>query len=726
MSTFVPFFKRFWVKATLIILLLVALIVGGMYTAFYRLSDFEQLQKFSNKLMEGSKRTIHFDAQVERALFPRPTIILHKVTLSETDGRTPAVNIDQVNVGVSWRSLFGDWQVEKLTLDKVATIVSRDEKGVWNFADLLQNQNGNIRFNRIYVNNGNILIQAFGQRLQLNNIQYSQSRQSNGNYPYTFQAEASHNLWQKAVLNAQGYAMKDQQGSLHLPDLRMQFEGEERGGKFSGTMVSKASFVNGRFASDENKLIVRSDRFSSDTNVNIDRIIGENNYLLLNNINSVFTGQHNRHRFSGTLTTRQAKLDPSQLSSDEIIWNLSSKEEGKDSVNMNLKSPATWHAQQGFSLPKFQMSTRQDLPNGIPRYVSELTGSFNAPSERNWQAVVQGQFDRQPVAITLVREHNTVNGTFQLAKIDLANYMDQLEGNTDNPYPSWLSNELSVNMDIAVGTFSLPAIEINNIQTTLRANAQQAQFKPFSADLYGGHSEGTFAIVNQKPVQYILQQKAEGVQIRPMMQDLFRNSTISGKGDAEISFITTGANRQELTENLSGSLNINVADGYWHGINIRELMRVAAATGEENNTATLNISQNNAENGTPFDTFVFKSKIEQGVSRHSTNSHFTNPVVSMTAKGETNLYSGRMSEDVNILSNNGKDTLPLRITGTMDNPAISLNYQKITSGLKTTQQKTDAVTGALKKQWDWMREQNKGNNAKTPAKSTPKPTETKK
>ena len=79
----------------------------------------------------------------------------------------------------------------------------------------------------------------------------------------------------------------------------------------------------------------------------------------------------------------------------------------------------------------------------------------------------------------------------------------------------------------------------------------------------------------------------------------------------------------------------------------------------------------------------------------------------MTAKGETILYSGRMSEDINILSNNGKDTLPLRITGTMDNPAISLNYKKITSGLKTAEQKKDAVTDAIKKQWDWMREQSK-------------------
>ena len=189
-----------------------------------------------------------------------------------------------------------------------------------------------------------------------------------------------------------------------------------------------------------------------------------------------------------------------------------------------------------------------------------------------------------------------------------------------------------------------------------------------------------------------------------MLQDLFRSGHISGKGDVNLSFTTTGATRQELTENLSGSLNMNVKDGNWYGINIRELMKAAAANSEDN--TSLNLNANN-DNGTPFSTFDFTSKINQGISKHTTDSHFTSPAVHMTAKGETILYSGRMSEDINILSNNGKDTLPLRITGTMDNPAISLNYKKITSGLKTAEQKKDAVTDAIKKQWDWMREQSK-------------------
>ena len=79
----------------------------------------------------------------------------------------------------------------------------------------------------------------------------------------------------------------------------------------------------------------------------------------------------------------------------------------------------------------------------------------------------------------------------------------------------------------------------------------------------------------------------------------------------------------------------------------------------------------------------------------------------MGGKGETNLYSGLMNEDISILSNNGKDTLPLRLSGSMDNPSISLNYQKITSGLSTAKEKQEAVTGALRKQWEWIKEQSR-------------------
>lgn len=703
MSTFVPLFKRRWVKKTFALTAVTAFVVGGLYVAFYRLSSFERLQQLNNDVMQGSPRKITFDTQIERQLFPRPTVVLKNVTLSETDGRTPAVNIKQARVGLAWTSLFGNWTIDKLILDDLATVITRDDNGMWNFYDLFQSNNHKITFNRVAINNGQVMLQAFGRRVQLKQIHYNQIRQNDDTIPYTLRANAIHPFWNELKFNLQGHAKRTNEGFIS-PDLTVQFSGNESGGAFSGSLVSKAGFKNKHFTSDENKLIIRTDRLTGHADMTIDHIGGENDYLLLNNINSVFTGSLNDYRLNGTMTSHQAKLDPTQLASDEVTINLTAKTAISDHLNINVNTAANWHVQNGLDLPKLQISTRQDRPNGLPRYQSEWVGSLKVGNLKNWQAQAQGQFDRHPVSLNLTREHNTINGDVHIAKLDLGNYVDNLQTQAENPYPSWLTGELVTNLMIDIGTLNLPALEINNIKTTLRANSSEARFEPFSADLYGGRTQGLLLVNNNQPTQYVLKQKAESVQVRPMLQDLFRNGHISGKGDVDLSFTTTGATRQELTENLSGSLNMNVKDGNWHGINISELMKAAAASTDEATSLKLTNAQNS---GTPFSAFNFTSKITQGVSKHTTNSHFTNPSVNMTAQGKTTLYSGRMSEDINILSNNGKDTLPLRITGTMDNPAISLNYQKITSGLKTPEQKKNAVTDAIKKQWDWMREQSK-------------------
>lgn len=705
MSNFVPLFHRTWFRATLVGAVLLVAGVAGLYTAFYRLSSFENLQNMAAQTMTGQKRTLSFDNQVERQLLPRPTVILKNVILSETDGRTPAVTVQEAKIGVAWRSVLGNWEVEKLVLNDLVTVMTREDNGTWNFADLLNHQNQkSISFNRIQLNNGNIMLQAFGRRVQLKNISYQQLPQNETQgIPYSLSASAHNDAWQSLQLKAKGH-IQNQNNIFTLPDLLVQFDGEEQGRGFSGSFVSNLGFKNGRFAANDNKLVLRSDRLTGHADVNISNIVGENNYLLLNHINSIFTGSLNaQNRFNGTLVSRQAKLDVNQLASDQLNVTVSAKTADNEQLNFTAITVANWHVKNGLDFPKFQLSTRQDRANGLPRFLSDWTGNLKISNEKNWQAQAQGQFDKHPVAFVVEREHNTINGALQLSKIDLANYMEGFERNMDNPYPEWLKGALVANIEVEVGGMSMPTLEVNNIKTKLRATSKEIRFEPFSADLYGGHTEGTFLINNQIPTQYVLKQKAEGVQVRPMMQDLFLNGTIAGQGDVELSFTTTGANRQELTESLSGSLNMNVKNGSWYGINIRELMKAAAAS---DGSSMLNL-MGSQENGTPFETFEFKSKIENGVSKHSSNSQFTSPSVGMSAKGETNLYTGRMSEDINLLSNNGKDTLPLRVTGTLDNPAISLNYQKITSGLKTPEQKKDAVTDAIKKQWDWMREQGK-------------------
>ena len=73
-----------------------------------------------------------------------------------------------------------------------------------------------------------------------------------------------------------------------------------------------------------------------------------------------------------------------------------------------------------------------------------------------------------------------------------------------------------------------------------------------------------------------------------------------------------------------------------------------------------------------------------------------------------------MNYDVRVHTrqSSGSDTLlPLKISGSLTRPSFSLDFQRLTEGLNTPQQKEQALRQTLKQQWLWL---NQGNTASAP------------
>lgn len=718
--------KRF--RVIFWILVVVCGFFAGLYGALYRISDEKSLTDLSRKALLGTNRILTFKGDVHRRLFPRPTIILNDLTLTESDGKTPMAHAREVRIGVDWRSLFSHIQIEKLVVDDAVAVLSINAQGKWNFTDLLLPQQTPIEFNRVQINHSKVLFQKNEHQIEFHDIFYSQEKQQD-KFPYTLNAKVKHDWIHELNFAAKGYAQRNPQGDIVLPNLNVQFKGEENQHDFSGNFASRVRMNTQEWISENNQLTVKSQRLNSHSNVTIDKIRQNYQQTQLNNLSSVFSGAFNpQQNFSGTFTLNDATWQGNEIQSNELTFDLltqSANPSEKNNLNIHVSGDAKWLNQESISIPNLKLSTRQERASGLPRLVSEWTGQMQFSSPQKWQTQLQGMLDRQPAIVSLNRQDFDLKGEVHLAKLNLSHYLDQIEHRADEPYPSWLNHDFATQLNLNINTLVLPSLEINDLSTTLNANAQHIHFEPLQANLYGGHTEGSFKISNKTPLQYSLKQQADNVQIRPLMQDLFRNASLSGRGSVEIDFVTTGNNRQQLTENLSGNLNLNVSAGDWHGINIRELLNNSNNNINNNNNninqlefasgvVALNPNASESEEEkrttTPFDSLIFKAKIHQGVSKHTVESSFTDPIVTMTSKGETVLYTGQINDDMMIYSNNKKNILPIRVTGTLDNPAISLNYNKITHGLKTTQQKKKAVEGALRKQWDWIKEQNKKQN----------------
>lgn len=695
MQPFSHYLNRTGFRVAFYALLAMLLVFVGAYAAFYRVSDASKIEQIANRALSETQRKIKFQPDVGRRLFPRPTIILRDVTLTEADGKTPAASVGEVRIGIAWSSLIGSTEIEKLVLNQVAAVVSRNERGEWDFGDLLSQQQGkSLPINRIQINNGSILFHINQQQIQFSKIYYSHERVDN-QFPYTLSASGAHQSWNQLNLNATGYAGYDESGNIVLPNFQMKFNGQENNQDFSGSLATKIIANPKQVVAEDSKLIVRSNRFNSHSDINIKKIAQMGNDWHIQDVNSVFTGSQGNNQYNGSVAVGESRWQNQQWQSQEMHVHLNTQNPQYGTSVLNLDGSANWQANQGFTMPDVKMTTRLEQLNKLPSLISEFSGSLNVKDSQHWQVLAQGILDRQPAAMSFVRENNNVAGVIQLAKFNLTNYMDFVQQGADSAYPDWL-RDVNLRVDWAISTLNLPNLEINNIRSTLLANNKQMLFEPLIADLYSGHTEGSLKIDNAQPLQYSLTQKAHDVQILPLMQDLFRNGSLSGKGNAELSFKTTGSTRQQLTENLSGSLNVDLKEGSWHGLNITELMN-NADKGESK-------LQSGNSAATPFSSFVLKSRIEKGVSQHSIVSEFSQLAAQMVSKGQTNLFNGQISDDVILYSNNKQNVLPIRLSGTLDNPTISLNYDKLTRGLKTPEQKKAAVENALKKQWDWLKE----------------------
>ncbi|MDK4530273.1 AsmA family protein, partial [Kingella kingae] len=303
----------------------------------------------------------------------------------------------------------------------------------------------------------------------------------------------------------------------------------------------------------------------------------------------------------------------------------------------------------------------------------------------------------------LQRNDANVQGSVNLAKLQLRQYLnpDKEWQLGDWRYPDWLQDNISLNVQVNLDDLELDGASVNNIRSTVQADAERVAIDPMSADVYNGKSAGSLHILNRQPMEWELNQSAQNIEVQPLLQDLFQYSRFSGKGNVDLSLRGQGLHYRDWLPNFSGSLQLDIQDGEWQGINFSQLAK--KISGEPQLLA------NNETPKTPFSHFQLHTKIEQGVSKHQSQATLLRPAATVQGQGEYHFQQNQLDEDLLIVGEGSQTPLPLHIRGKLDEPEISLNYQQMTSGLKTPQEKQQAVSDTLKKQWQWLLQSNQKN-----------------
>ncbi|EOD9172589.1 AsmA family protein [Neisseria gonorrhoeae] len=690
-------FHKYRLKYAVAVLTMLLLAAIGLHASVYRTFTPENIRSRLQQSIAHTHRKISFDADIRRRLLPRPTVILKNLTITEPDGGRVAVSVKETKIGLSWKNLWSDRiQVEKWVVSGADLALTRDRNGAWNIQDLFDGAKHSASVNRIIVENSTVRLNFLQQQLILKEISLNlQSPDSSGQ-----QFESSGILvWRKLSVpwKSRGLFLSDGIGTPEISPFHFEASTSLDG---HGITISTTGSPSVRFnagGADAAGLGLRADTSFRNLHLTaqIPALALKNNSIKTGTVNGTFTAGGEYARWDGSFKLDKANLHSgiANIGNAEISGSFKTP---RLQTNFSLGSPLVWSRDNGLDAPRLHISTLQDTVDRLPqpRFISRLDGSLSIPNLQNWNAELNGTFDRQPVAAKFkyTREgapHLEVAAALQ--KLNLAPYLDEFRQQNGKIFPDILGR-LSGNVEahLKIGSIQLPGLQLDDMETYLHADKDHIALSRFKSGLYGGHTEGGISIANTRPATYRLQQNASNIQIQPLLQDLFGFHSFSGNGDAVIDLTASGENRKQLIRSLQGSLSLNISNGAWHGIDMDSILK--------------NGLSGKISGSTPFYRFTLNSEISDGISRHIDTELFSDSLY-VTSNGYTNLDTQELSEDVLIRNavHPKNKPIPLKITGTVDKPSITVDYGRLTGGINSRKEKQKILEDTLLEQWQWLK-----------------------
>ncbi|EMS6383919.1 AsmA family protein [Neisseria gonorrhoeae] len=690
-------FHKYRLKYAVAVLTMLLLAAVGLHASVYRTFTPENIRSRLQQSIAHTHRKISFDADIRRRLLPRPTVILKNLTITQPDGGRVAVSVKETKIGLSWKNLWSDRiQVEKWVVSGADLALTRDRNGTWNIQDLFDGAKHSASVNRIIVENSTVRLNFLQQQLILKEISLNlQSPDSSGQ-----QFESSGILvWRKLSVpwKSRGLFLSDGIGTPEISPFHFEASTSLDG---HGITISTTGSPSVRFnagGADAAGLGLRADTSFRNLHLTaqIPALALKNNSIKTGTVNGTFTAGGEYARWDGSFKLDKANLHSgiANIGNAEISGSFKTP---RLQTNFSLGSPLVWSRDNGLDAPRLHISTLQDTVDRLPqpRFISRLDGSLSIPNLQNWNAELNGTFDRQPVAAKFkyTREGAPhLEAAAALQKLNLAPYLDEFRQQNGKIFPDILGR-LSGNVEahLKIGSIQLPGLQLDDMETYLHADKDHIALSRFKSGLYGGHTEGGISIANTRPATYRLQQNASNIQIQPLLQDLFGFHSFSGNGDAVIDLTASGENRKQLIRSLQGSLSLNISNGAWHGIDMDSILK--------------NGLSGKISGSTPFYRFTLNSEISDGISRHIDTELFSDSLY-VTSNGYTNLDTQELSEDVLIRNavHPKNKPIPLKITGTVDKPSITVDYGRLTGGINSRKEKQKILEDTLLEQWQWLK-----------------------
>jgi len=228
--------------------------------------------------------------------------------------------------------------------------------------------------------------------------------------------------------------------------------------------------------------------------------------------------------------------------------------------------------------------------------------------------------------------------------------------------------------DVKLGELKIAKARIQGVHLKISGKKGLFDLDPITLNLYQGtlSAKGAFDVRQDDPRSRISLQ-ADGIQARPLLNDVLDKDCLEGNAKAQVELNVTGDEADRIKKSLNGSGNLLFNDGAIKGIDLAGMVR--------NVKVAFGLAEKGAEEiRTDFSELNFPFTITDGVV-NTTNATLMSPLLRVTANGKADLVSEildlRMEPKFVATLKGQADSMervgimvPVQVTGTFSSPTF--------------------------------------------------------
>jgi AsmA protein len=232
---------------------------------------------------------------------------------------------------------------------------------------------------------------------------------------------------------------------------------------------------------------------------------------------------------------------------------------------------------------------------------------------------------------------------------------------------------------------------LSDIVLGFKGEGGQLRLHPLQARLYQGSYSGNIGLDVRSAIPVLsLEEKLSGISIGPLLQDVMEEDLVSGTGNVQVTVTAQGVDPAVIKQTLNGSASLSLRDGAVQGVNLGQMIREAYAKvkGLPPPPATTN--------QTDFAELSASMTIRNGLVSNN-DLLVKTPLLRIGGKGLVDLPEERIDYLVSAAivgsaeGQGGKElaelkslTIPVKITGSFDEPKFGLDLKQVMKGVATT------------------------------------------